>query len=103
MFIFDGNYYLHYYDKDYSKAREYTEASHGSEHPSLKGVDPTPIDEIARNLPLSRELRPDWDEKALKKIGFQILEEERFSQTYVDSESKEEKEVVHSFILLIEK
>lgn len=103
MFIFDGNYYLHYYDKDYSKAREYTEASHGSEHPSLKGVDPTPIDEIARNLPLSRELRPDWDEKALKKIGFKILEEERFSQTYVDSESKEEKEVVHSFILLTEK
>ena len=103
LFIFDGNHYLYYYDDDYRKAREQAEAQSSRDHHTMKGVDPTPINEIARELPLSRCHRPEWDIEALTKAGFQMLDIDRFTRAFVNPETHQEKQLVHSFIIRAEK
>lgn len=103
FFLFDGNYYLYYYNDTYRKAREVAVSGKDMEHHIMKGVDPTPIDEIARSLPLSSKLRPDWDQAELEQIGFHIIEIERFFRTFCDQDSGEEKNIVNHFMLLAEK
>jgi len=58
ILIVDGNHYLHEYDEDYQAAKGMDALSR---HSACYGVDPTPMNEIARDLPLSRVLRPKWD------------------------------------------
>lgn len=68
LMIFDGNHYLHLYD------REFREAGGGKDaekHPCIRGVDPTIIRDIAKELPLSRERRPQWDLDNLIELGVQ--------------------------------
>ena len=38
-------------------------------HKFMLGVDPKPIDDIARDLPLSRIERPAWDVEIFTKLG----------------------------------
>ena len=49
------------------------------------GVDPTPINEIARELPLSRQLRPEWDVETLTRLGLREIQVMRLEQplTYI--------------------
>lgn len=67
MTVVDGNHYLHYYDEEYRMVHESKNCSRASH--KLYGVDPTPINEIAKKLPLSHERRPDWDVHTLLKLG----------------------------------
>ena len=66
MIVFDGNHYLHLYDRDYSENSRLA-----LEHPrvNIDGVDTWIIREIARDLPLSRERRPQWDLGVLMEAG----------------------------------
>jgi ubiquinone/menaquinone biosynthesis C-methylase UbiE len=103
LFVFDGNHYLYYYNEDYRKAREATLNQGKAVDHSTKGVDPTPINDIARDLPLSKELRPEWDVKTLTDLGMKILNVERHARPFIDPESGEEKMLTHSFALWGEK
>ena len=49
LLVVDGNHYLHYYDPLYQVLKEATTKTH-----DCYGVDPTPINNIARDLPLSK-------------------------------------------------
>ena len=95
MFVFDGNYYLHYHDPEYKKARDAARLRAGSHN--TYGVDPSPINEIAKTLPLSCEKRPEWDAKILPKIGFIDVECHAYDQEYVDPETKEVRSLVYDF------
>ena len=103
MFVFDGNYYLHYTDAAYQAARE---AAAGGNRPgghSTKGVDPAPIDEIARTLPLSSKARPDWDEETLARIGFEDIRAERFMEDYTDPRTGKPGSIVRDFTIVCAK
>jgi len=63
LLVCDGNHYLYYYNEEYQRVWE-ERLPHDT-----RGVDPTPINEIARNLPLSRQLRPEWDVETLAGKG----------------------------------
>ena len=73
--ISDGNFYLHLYDRDYSELRENykresSERDEGSHsHFNKDNVDFGIIEELAKDMPLSRERRPQWDVDTLCRLG----------------------------------
>lgn len=99
MFIFDGNHYLHYYNEDYMKAKAFAQSSKPMNSHDTAGVDPTPINTIAKDLPLSSVQRPDWDADILPKIGFTDIHIETLTQTYKDQDSGLERSIIHSFAI----
>ena len=99
VFVSDGNYYLHYYHPDYKRARELLRrGSH-----SCYGVDPTPINDMARDLPLSRQLRPDWDVRILTGLGFQNIQTRIHYRDYKDPDTGETRKLGSHFVLWGEK
>lgn len=101
LFVCDGNHYLYYYNEDYRRAREMRIARGIQPDHSTKGVDPTPINNIARDLPLSHEVRPEWDERVLGGMGLKLQKVERVTECFMDGEA--EKVLTHSFVLWGEK
>ncbi|MCI2105441.1 MAG: methyltransferase domain-containing protein [Intestinimonas sp.] len=100
LFVADGNHYLYYYDAEYRAAR-------GSDadrpHPGTHGVDPAPINEIARDLPLSHQRRPEWDTRTLLELGAESLQLQVLRRTaYQDTEEKSGS-VVAEFAICAEK
>lgn len=100
LLIIDGNHYLYYYDEDYCKAQE---AANGQRDHKCYGVDPTPINEIARELPLSRKHRPSWDIETLLELGMERIEVEVSRKRFADPADDREKTVIGSFVLCAEK
>ncbi len=88
---FDGNHYLHYYDQEYEKQRELTQKVSGSGHKYMEGVDVSVIDEIARDLPLSHERRPDWDIQFFLKNHVQEISTEIQWDSYEDADGVSHK------------
>ncbi len=65
MIIFDGNHYLHLFDEKYENTDD--DRSHKSEY--MMGVDANIMQNIAKELPLSKERRPQWDAAKLMEMG----------------------------------
>lgn len=99
LLVMDGNHYLYYYDELYRRASEQSRKTHGC----CYGVDPAPIDEIARDLPLSRQRRPEWDARALIALGASKLHSELYPLVFPDPESGAERSVVSDFLICAEK
>ncbi len=96
LLVADGNHYLYYYDEDYKKARnEY----YSKDNSHTRGVDPTPINEIARELPLSKLRRPDWDISELLELGMESVSVQTGRRSYTDTETGAEKSLIFDFIL----
>ncbi|MBQ9625384.1 MAG: hypothetical protein IJR47_04665, partial [Clostridia bacterium] len=72
---FDANWYLYLYDEELKKQREYGQKlcieKFGDDH-SLKNITLN-LESIAMDLELSKEVRPAWDERALKNAGMNVL------------------------------
>lgn len=100
LFIADANHYLYYFDNDYMHSRTLREEN-GFKH--THGVDPTPINEIARDLPMSRVLRPKWDIEKLLEFGVvQVAVDVKHSHVNVP-ETNETKAIITDFYLSAEK
>jgi ubiquinone/menaquinone biosynthesis C-methylase UbiE len=73
LIIFDANWYLRLSDaslqEKYEQSQKAAEAM-GYKSP-LSKEQQIEYENIAKNLPLSYEVRPDWDKKALLECGFQ--------------------------------
>ncbi|MBV7276225.1 methyltransferase domain-containing protein [Clostridium sp. PL3] len=69
---FDANWYLHLHDsekrKEYERDRENTLEKGFEDHYTCTDINA--MEDIARNLPLSKICRPEWDAKELLSIGF---------------------------------
>lgn len=76
MVNFDANWYRYLYDeemrKGYEADRAATEAKQVRDEYINTDIDA--MEEIARKVPLSRTLRPQWDEQVLKTAGFSSVE-----------------------------
>lgn len=100
LLILDSNHYLHYYDEEYRTEHDLRKEN---SHPYMLGVDATPIDRIAEDLPLSREHRPAWDMEQLFSLGASRVCAEVKRRTYTAPASGEEKSLIGSFTIWAEK
>lgn len=75
MINFDANWYLHLFDeekrREYENDRKNVELSGMDDHYTCTDIDS--MEEIARQLPLSKIQRPVWDKMVLDKIGFKNI------------------------------
>lgn len=95
----DGNHYYHYTDNFYQKA--YSERKDDN-HKNIEGVDTTIIDNIAKELPLSMEIRPQWDTNVLLELGITDLTIKITNKEKIEL-MNETKEIIQSFQLFIVK
>ena len=98
----DGNHYLYLFDKRYAK--EHEQRKKDEEHPSeyMMGVNPSPINKIARSLPLSRRHRPQWDIDCLLKMGVSEIGTEVERRSYRDDKGRE-RSIVSHFVIFARK
>lgn len=79
IIVFDANWYLHLFNDEYRQGylqdRENTDKMHVSDH--YINTDTKAMEQIARQLPLSQQLRPQWDAKTLLDLGV--------SQCFIDT------------------
>ncbi len=72
LIIFDANWYLYLFDQ--IKSREYEQDRENVKEEGLEdfnvGEGFDRMEQIAKVLPLSKEIRPDWDQKALIACGY---------------------------------
>ncbi|AKL96565.1 methylase involved in ubiquinone/menaquinone biosynthesis [Clostridium aceticum] len=101
ILILDGNYYLHYYSKDYEEAIKSKENK--PTHKYMLGVDSTPIENIAKELPLSRQYRPAWDISYFINAGASNISSDIKRERYINSQSNTEKSVISKFALCVVK
>ena len=94
----DGNHYPHYYDPLYQVLKEATTKTH-----DCYGVDPTPINNIARDLPLSKEHRPAWDVKTLLALGIKHLQVSVNHKSFTEPQTGKEYRVIAEFVVCAEK
>lgn len=102
IFVVDGNHYLHYHDEDYRMAKDIAEMDSRAKH-DLHGVDPTFINELARDLPLSKCLRPAWDKRVMEEVGMKNIDTDITYKKLLHPETGEEKMLVGRFELWGEK
>ena len=76
MLNFDANWYRYLYDEEMRKGYEADRAATAAEQvrDEYVNTDIEAMEEIARNVPLSRELRPQWDEQILQQTGFGTID-----------------------------
>ncbi|MDD6619343.1 MAG: SAM-dependent methyltransferase, partial [Clostridiales bacterium] len=73
---YDANWYHHLFDEE--KRREYEQdrarvSETGMEdHYTCTDIDA--MEDIARQVPLSQKMRPQWDELVLRELGFSKIE-----------------------------
>lgn len=69
IILFDSNHYLFLHDPDYDMLDPYRgrDRPGGSAH--MNNVDPQIMEDIAKDLPLSRIRRPQWDSDVLTDMG----------------------------------
>ena len=79
MIVFDANWYLHLFNDQYRQGylqdRKNTQTMQVEDH--YINTDTTEMEQIARQLPLSQQLRPQWDAKTLLDMGM--------SQCFIDT------------------
>lgn len=75
-FILDGNYYLYLYDEGYLRDRKDRSPEGGTsrETHNTDGVDFKIMENIARDLPMSRVKRPQWDVDKLCCMGCSVID-----------------------------
>lgn len=90
LVYFDANWYLHLFDekqnKNVKKDMENMEVLYGYKEERTKEIEA--LEEIAKNLVLSKEVRPNWDVKALKECGYKSVKVEENLGKYVWDEKQ---------------
>jgi len=98
----DGNHYSHYYNEEYMLERTTGNFKDGHNKEYLKNIDVSIIDNIARDLPLSREVRPKWDIDFLIDCGVEKVGAEIERASFADDEGKEHS-IIKKFMLKVVK
>ncbi|MDD3368779.1 MAG: class I SAM-dependent methyltransferase [Lachnospiraceae bacterium] len=93
----DGNHYLHYTDETYAKSAS------ESEHKHMEGIDVSVIDNLARELPLSREHRPAWDQAVLESLGATDFVVRKEVTEQVAGRNGETRDITRNFIFTVGK
>lgn len=103
---FDANWYLHLFDEQYRQGFEQDRANTAKFQVADHYANPNTkiMDDIARTLPLSQQLRPQWDAKTLLDIGFnQLMIDTQISETLWDFEEKVNGASTPMFMIVAQK
>ena len=90
LYNFDADWYGHLYNEEkrssYEKDRRQTEEQNVRDYYS--GTDIEKMEEIARQVPLSRLERPKWDIETMQKAGFLDVscDEEVWKEVWTEEE-----------------
>ena len=97
---FDANWYLHLFDENQNKKvkedmknmeilfNNNLENKEVFAHGNVSSEELMALEEIARQLVLSKEVRPAWDIKALKECGYDIIKVDENMGRYVWDEKQ---------------
>lgn len=98
MINFDENQYLYLFDEDYRNEKE-----RRGEPEYMKKVTNTHImEELAYNLPLSKEVRPGWDVQTLLSLGVSNVTADVYNKRIIKKDGQD-KVLYNSFIVCAEK
>ncbi|MBC5630448.1 class I SAM-dependent methyltransferase [Clostridium sp. NSJ-6] len=97
IIILDGNHYCYLFDDKYMEERK--SSTHINDHKNMMGVDTSPIDKIAYDLPLSNKIRPEWDKNILESLGVKIIDIDIDEISY-KNEKNEEVKLIKSFKII---
>ncbi len=106
MINFDANWYLHLFDekkrREYESDRKNVELSGMEDHYTCTDIDS--MEDIARQLPLSKIQRPVWDKVVLDKIGFKNIQidQDVWTKTW-NEEEKLNYGSTPMFMIIVEK
>ncbi|WP_417203338.1 class I SAM-dependent methyltransferase [Acetoanaerobium sticklandii] len=103
---FDANWYLHLYDEErraqYEQDRINSKKENVNDH--YVNTDTTKMEEIARNLPLSKTMRPQWDAAVLINNGYsKIMIEQNIGKVVWDEEEQINYASTPMFMIMAEK
>ena len=73
LYYVDGNHYRYLTDPRWAKLHAVQTPVYGHEARFVKGVDTSPMERMARELPLTYAERPQWDETVLTRLGFRSV------------------------------
>mgnify|MGYP002589451343 CR=1 FL=1 len=88
---FDANWYHHLFDeekrKEYEEDRKRVESLHLDDHYTCTDIDA--MEDIARQIPMSRIMRPAWDVQVLRdRLGNEVEADEKVWERVWDSTEK---------------
>lgn len=102
LIIFDANHYLHKFKNEYMEERKCLHYKDPHTKHYMRGVDPSIIDDIADNLPLSRLERPLWDMEYFVKKRVANINVEPVWNDFI-GQNGEKKSVIKAFTICVEK
>lgn len=102
LIIFDGNHYLHKFNSTYMEEKQCPHYRDPHTKHYMRGVDPTIINNIAENLPLSRLERPLWDMEYFVRKRVQGIHIEPVWNEFI-ALNGENKSVIRAFTICVEK
>lgn len=102
LIIFDANHYLHKFKSEYMEQRKCSNYKDPHTKHYMRGVDPSIINDIADNLPLSRVERPLWDMEYFIKNRVANIDVEPVWNDFI-GENGETKSVIKEFTICVEK
>ena len=94
----DGNHYRYFYNDEYMLEKTSKEHKDGHNPEYIKNIDVSIIDNIAKELPLSRYDRPKWDINLLIDLGAENIHTEITRQNFTDQNGKNHT-VIKDFVL----
>lgn len=102
LIVFDGNHYLHEYNENYKEEKKcpHYKDPHTKEY--MQGVDPSVINNIALNLPLSRFERPYWDIEFFIRKRIKNIYTEPVWNDFIGIDGNK-KTVIKAFTVCVEK
>jgi ubiquinone/menaquinone biosynthesis C-methylase UbiE len=104
MILFDGNYFLNLYDDNYKKPFEEFIKNNKQEEPrDYQGADPKILHDIAKELPLSKQRRPQWDVDTFLNLGVKSVKIDIDTTSDVMDEFGERIALPQTFVLTVEK
>ena len=87
LFYVDGNHYRYLTDPAWAAWHAKQPPAYGHEARFVKGVDTSPMEEMAKTLPLTNTNRPDWDEAVLTRLGFHEVHSRILSEVRLCAEA----------------
>ena len=110
MVYFDANWYLYLYDEALRVRKKAAEAAFRAKYPIHNYAGDMPkarireLEQAAYSLPLSREKRPEWDQRVLERLGMKIVEiVDDIGPGVQDPMDWERDDPIHTFMICAEK
>ncbi len=88
LLIYDANWHMHFFDEEIMKRVRQREEQHFQKYGTREIVSGGDL-EYFKTAPLTRTIRPEWDEKVLGNLGFEVNTTENIGETVYEQWEKD--------------